>query len=193
VRPVEKVLKTTLRDLAFENSAAVEAVVRLLRASSPASPIIRPETYDSGANLLSLVLATCTSIIGLVGLTGGVDNEDVFAIVLVGGAAWWLLTGGVLLRGPLRIVWRLLKWRFSIAWGRFLFPNVDDWPERVTLKVRAQKIETLRIARPRFPPITVAAPIPADRSEPRARAVWAHPTAGTTDTAGVHRSLSGRT
>jgi hypothetical protein len=134
MRPIEKVLKTTLRDLVFENSAAVEAVVRLLRASNPGSPIIRPETYDSRSDLLSLALATCTSIIGLVGLTGDFDNEDVFKIVLVGGAAWWLLAGGVLLRRPLRTVWRLLHWRFSIAWERFLFPDVDDWPARAILQ-----------------------------------------------------------
>jgi hypothetical protein len=167
VRPVEKVLKTTLRDLVFEDSAAVEAVVRRLRASYPASPIVRPETYDIGANLLSLVLATCTSLIGVVGLTGGVDNEDVFRIVLMGGAAWWLLTGGVLLLRPLRIVWRFLNWRFSIAWERFLFPNANDPPARAPLKavVLVSNAE---------------AAIPADRSAPGARTVWAPPSAGTT-------------
>jgi hypothetical protein len=165
VRPVEKVLKTTLRDLAFENSAAVEAVVRRLRASNPASPIIRPETYDSGANLLSLVLATCTSIIGFVGLTGGVDNENAFGMVLVGGAAWWILTGGVLLRRPLGIAWRLLNWRFSIAWERFLFPNEDDWP----------RVPPITVAAPRFPAADPDLAQPT--SAPRARTVWAHPSA----------------
>ena len=178
VRPIQKVLETTLRDLMFESNAADEDVLRLLRAISPTSPIIRRETYDSGAALLSLVLATCTSIIGLVGLTGGVDNENVYGIVLVGGAAWWLLTGVELLRRPLRRVRRLLNWRFSIAWERFLFRDADDWPARVTIQVRAQEIETL---------------IPADRSVPRDLTVWARPSAGTTATAGAHRSLSGRT
>ena len=189
MRPIQKVLQTTLRDLMFESNAAEEDVLRLLRAISPTSPIIRRETYDSGAALLSLVLATCTSVIGLVGLTAGVDNENVFGIVLVGGAAWWLLTGVELLRRPLRRVWRLLNLRFSIAWERFLFPDVDDRPARVTIQVRATQAAPPRrifvLAR------DAAAAIPADRSAPRAPTVWAHPSAGTTATAGVHRSLSG--
>jgi hypothetical protein len=184
VRPIQKVLETTLRDLMFESNAADEDVLRLLRAISPTSPTIRRETYNGGAALLSLVLATCTSIIGLVGLTAGVNDENVYEIVLVGGAAWWLLTGVELLRRPLRRVWRSLNWRCSNAWDRFLFPDADR-PARVTIQVRAQEIETRCTARPGIPRITVAAA--------RDPTVWAHPSAGTAAAAGVHRSLSGRT
>jgi hypothetical protein len=172
VRPIQRVLQTTLRDLMFESNAADEDVLRLLRAISPTSPIIRRETYDSGPALLSLILATCTLIIGLVGLTGVVDNENVYGIVSVGGAAWWLLTGVELLRRPLRRVWRLLNWRFSIAWERFLFPNVADRPARVTIQVMAQDCT----AGPRILPITMAAPrFPAADPEPAQRTQAASP------------------